>query len=126
MDQTSKRGNMQAKLVRTFKLTVKDKEQKQYRLLTAGERSDYYVDYYILQRREEDELGAERWETELKVKVSDSDLEPITLLMFRILHGEGVTSTVPEKQLPASEKQGFPPLATAAQMEIQVTKALAL
>lgn len=89
--------NVKAKLVRSFTVKSADKQggDRHYRLLTAGKNSNYYVDYYILQSKELDELGADRWNTELQVP-NDSDTDPSTLLLFRLLAGEGVTSTVPE------------------------------
>lgn len=91
---------MKAKLVRTYKLASEDgkgKEVKVYRLLTAGERSDWYVDYYILQEREEDELGQERWKTVSHYKVSEMD--SVTKLMFQLIAMTGVTSEVPMPKL---------------------------
>ncbi len=85
---------MKAKLIRVYSLRDSNGGLRKYRLLTAGTKSDAYIDYYILQSHALDELGGDRWTTIIDLKVSERSQAPgfddWELLLFQLLHGVGV------------------------------------
>lgn len=71
---------MRREIVRTMKIDKVD-----YRLLAGGHSDPSYRDEYLLQKREDDEVGGDRWVTVVRASKSADRPAECEYLMLRII-----------------------------------------